>query len=176
MHWTAFTSKSWEDRGKLVGLTGLKIVNYVFAAHLVFEHVGFVRAMSGPSMEPTLGDRGEYVVENRLSYKLRPDSISRGDLVTLRSPLDPFRIVCKRVIGLAGDVVCVDPTGAMAPSTEHVIVPKGHVWLSGDNAAMSRDSRQYGPVSMVLIQGKLFARVWPLAKFKIFSNPTTYLN
>jgi inner membrane protease subunit 1 len=147
----------------------------VFAAHLVFEYVGFVRAvslsiklknllltrfkMSGPSMEPTLGDRGEYVVEDRLSYKLRPDSISRGDLVTLRSPLNPFRIVCKRVIGLAGDVICVDPTGAMAPSTEHVIVPKGHVWLSGDNAAMSRDSRQYGPVSTALIQGKLCARV-----------------
>jgi mitochondrial inner membrane protease subunit 1 len=151
--------------------------------------------MSGPSMEPTIGDRGEYVIENTLSYKLRPDSIARGDLVTLRSPLDPFRIVCKRVIGLAGDVICVDPTGQMAPSIEHVIVPKGHVWLCGDNAAMSRDSRQYGPVSIALIQGKLMARVsmpiqlpnfsrstnqplqvWPLTKLKIFSNPTTFLD
>jgi mitochondrial inner membrane protease subunit 1 len=110
-------------------------------------------------MEPTLGDHGEYVLENRLSYALRPESISRGDVVTLRSPLDPFRIVCKRVIGLAGDVVCVDPTGVTASSTEYVIVPKGHVWLSGDNAAMSRDSRHYGPVPTALIQGKLCARV-----------------
>jgi inner membrane protease subunit 1 len=110
-------------------------------------------------MEPTLGDHGELVLEDRLSYTLRPESIIRGDLVTLRSPLDPFRIVCKRIIGLAGDVICVDPTGVMAPSTEHVIVPKGHVWLSGDNAALSRDSRLYGPVSTALIQGKLCARV-----------------
>jgi len=127
-------------------------------------------------MEPTLGDHGEYVVEDRLSYKLRPESIARGDLVTLRSPLDPFRTICKRVIGLAGDVICVDPTGVMAPSTEHVMVPKGHVWLSGDNAAMSRDSREYGPVSTALIQGKLYARVWPLTKAKVFSNPITFLD
>jgi hypothetical protein len=29
----------------------------------------------------------------------------------------------------------------------------------GDNAAYSRDSRDYGPVSMGLIQGRLYARV-----------------
>lgn len=121
--------------------------------------------MAGPSMEPTLGDSGEWVIENMLSYRLHPDSVARGDLVTLKSPLDPFRIVCKRVLGLAGDVVCVDPTGMKAPSTEHVIVPKGHVWLSGDNAALSRDSRDYGPVSTALIRGKLFARVSKYFRF-----------
>lgn len=139
-----------------------------------------------------MGDHGEYVLENRLAYKFRPQSIARGDLVTLKSPIDPFRIVCKRVLGIAGDVVCVDPTGTMAPSTEHVIVPKGHVWLTGDNAALSRDSRLYGPVSIALIRGKLCARVskfakisasfaeptiqvWPPTKIEIFSNPTTFL-
>lgn len=123
--------------------------------------------MAGPSMEPTLGDRGEWVIENRLSYTLFPNSIARGDLVTLRSPLDPYRIICKRVLGLAGDVICVDPTGRLAPSTEHVIVPKGHVWISGDNAAMSRDSRQYGPVSVGLIMGKLSARVSRSVSFNV---------
>jgi inner membrane protease subunit 1 len=114
---------------------------------------------SGPSMEPTFDIRTEGFIENRLSYQLFPESIARGDIVTLRSPLNPFRFVCKRVIGLAGDVICVDPTGRIAPSTEHVIVPKGHVWLIGDNAAMSIDSRLHGPVSTALIQGKLVARV-----------------
>lgn len=110
-------------------------------------------------MEPTIGDRGECVIEDRLSYTLFGRPIARGDLVTLRSPLDPYRMVCKRVLGLAGDVVCVDPTGQFAPSTEHVIVPRGHIWISGDNAAMSRDSRTYGPVSVGLITGKIYARV-----------------
>jgi hypothetical protein len=38
-------------------------------------------------------------------------------------------------------------------------VPKGHVWLQGDNAYNSTDSRHYGPVPYALIQGKVFYRV-----------------
>ncbi|EED80421.1 predicted protein, partial [Postia placenta Mad-698-R] len=110
----------------------------------------------GPSMLPTMSVTGEVVWENRM---ITPDRLSRGDLVTYVSPLDPTRLVCKRLIGLPGDVVCVDPTGTLAPSTEHVVVPKNHVWLIGDNAAASRDSRVYGPVSMALIKGRLVARV-----------------
>ncbi len=107
-------------------------------------------------MVPTMAVTGEWVVENRwISSK----NLSRGDLVTYVSPLAPSRAVCKRIIGLPGDTVCVDPTGAEAPSTEHVVIPKGHVWLTGDNAEASRDSRMYGPVSMSLIKGKLVARV-----------------
>ncbi|KAL6310028.1 peptidase S24/S26A/S26B/S26C, partial [Sparassis latifolia] len=110
----------------------------------------------GPSMVPTMGVSGEMVIENRM---ITPKHLSRGDLVTFTSPIDPGRVVCKRVIGLPGDVICVDPTGEYAPSTEHVVIPKNHLWLSGDNAPMSRDSRLYGPVPMPLVKGKLFARV-----------------
>lgn len=110
-------------------------------------------------MLPTLADSGEIVIEDRLTYRLNPGSVARGDLITLRSPIDPSRIICKRVLGLPGDIICVDPTGEKAPSTQHVVIPKGHIWISGDNAAFSRDSRDYGPVSMALIQAKLLARV-----------------
>jgi inner membrane protease subunit 1 len=110
-------------------------------------------------MLPTLAESGEIVIEDRLTYRLNPGSVARGDLITLRSPIDPSRIICKRVLGLPGDVICVDPTGEKAPSTQHVVIPKGHIWISGDNAAFSRDSRDYGPVSMALIQAKLLARV-----------------
>ena len=149
--------------------------------------------MSGPSMLPTLAEQGEIVIEDCLTHRLNPNGVSRGDLVTLRSPLEPSRIICKRVIGLPGDIICVDPTGVKAPSTEHVMIPKGHVWISGDNAAFSRDSRDYGPVPMSLIQARLVARVgkwtftkysilsfwsqvWPPKDFTIFRNPTTFLD
>lgn len=115
--------------------------------------------MEGPSMLPTFAHDGEIVIENRLTHWLFPNRLCRGDLVILPSPIEPERIICKRILGMPGDVVCVDPTGELAPSTEHVSVPKGHVWLSGDNAAYSRDSRTYGPVPMSLIQGRLYARV-----------------
>jgi len=38
-------------------------------------------------------------------------------------------------------------------------VPKGHVWVQGDNIYDSRDSRQFGPVPYGLIQGRAFLRV-----------------
>lgn len=124
-------------------------------------------------MLPTMSASGEAVLENRL---ITPSKLKRGDLVTYISPLDPTRMVCKRLIGLPGDVICVDPTGAMAPSTEHVVIPKGHVWLIGDNAEMSRDSRQYGPVSMGLLRGKLVAKVWPLTSASWFQNNFRYID
>ncbi|PFH54655.1 hypothetical protein AMATHDRAFT_72426 [Amanita thiersii Skay4041] len=142
--------------------------------HLLFEYIGRPSSMSGPSMFPTLAGENELVFENRITYRFKP--IERGDLVTLKSPLDPGRIICKRIIGLPGDVICVDPTGKVAPSSEHVLLPQGHVWITGDNAAYSRDSRTYGPVSMSLIQGKLSHRIWPLSRFTKFSNPVTFLD
>lgn len=110
-------------------------------------------------MMPTLGYEGEIAVEDRITYRLFPDRLRRGDLVVVQSPIQPGHIICKRILGMPGDIVCVDPTGEHAPSTEHVKIPPGHVWISGDNAAYSRDSRMYGPVSMSLIQGRLYARV-----------------
>ncbi|KAF8167915.1 signal peptidase I family protein [Crassisporium funariophilum] len=118
---------------------------------------------------------GEIVIEDCLSVRLNPGKFERGELIVAKSPLDPHRIICKRIIGLPGDIVCVDPTGEYAPSTEHVVVPKGHIWISGDNAAASRDSRTYGPIPIGLVQARLFARVWPLKDFTIFKNPTTFL-
>ena len=110
-------------------------------------------------MLPTLAESGEIVIEDSISVRLNPEKLQRGELVILKSPVEPQRIICKRIIGLAGDTVCVDPTGQLAPSTEHVLVPKGHIWIVGDNAAESRDSRWYGPVPIALVHGRLFARV-----------------
>ena len=40
-----------------------------------------------------------------------------------------------------------------------VTVPPGHVWLQGDNMSVSRDSREYGPVSRGLIRGRVRYKV-----------------
>ncbi|KAI0080236.1 LexA/Signal peptidase [Panus rudis PR-1116 ss-1] len=147
-------------------------INVACAAHIFVNHVGWIHTVYGPSMVPTMSVTGEWVIENRM---VSPESLSRGDLVTFISPQDPARLACKRVIGLPGDVICVDPTGQYAPSTEHVLVPRGHVWVMGDNAAQSRDSRTYGPLPMGLIRGRLVARIWPLRSIGIFSKNFQYI-
>jgi inner membrane protease subunit 1 len=103
---------------------------------------------------------GEICIESTLGHTLHgPSTLKRGQLVTFTSPIDPGRAVCKRLAGLPGDIICVDPTGEKAASTEHVVVPRGHIWVAGDNASASRDSRDYGPVHMSLVRGTMWARV-----------------
>jgi signal peptidase I len=45
-----------------------------------------------------------------------------------------------------------------------LVVPKGHVWVEGDNPLLSIDSRHYGPVPLELLEGKLIWRLWPLIR------------
>ncbi|KAG1715635.1 hypothetical protein ID866_1517 [Astraeus odoratus] len=161
---------------KKVGLGCLHAVNLACAFHLFKENVGSPCLMDGVSMFPTFDSSGEIAIESIVSYRLFPHTLSRGELISLKSPLNPNRIICKRVIGLPGDTICVDPTGLKAPSTEHIVVPHGHVWIAGDNAAWSIDSRDYGPVPMGLIRGKIVARVYPFGRFKIFSPEITYID
>lgn len=120
-------------------------------------------------MLPTMLGTTEIILENTWTLRRNRFNIQRGDLVTHRSMYDPTKYVCKRVIGLPGDTVCVYPEKALNltdqvkpgywSEVDHVIVPAGHVWVSGDNALNSRDSREFGPIPMGLVRGKVFARV-----------------
>lgn len=109
--------------------------------------------------------------------------IQVGDLIAARSPRDPTRDVCKRVMGLPGDTVLLDPrvdppfqhdqqwtkgnTRSLSASVDtlqepvYITVPKGHVWLVGDNLGNSLDSRHYGPIPLGLVKGKVVARIFP---------------
>jgi signal peptidase I len=77
-----------------------------------------------------------------------------GDVVVAYHPKRPGT-VCKRVVGLPGDQV-LKPNGSI------LVVPDGHIWLEGDNAMNSSDSRSYGPLPAALVQGRVMARLWPL--------------
>ena len=122
-------------------------------------------------MYPTLALQGDYLVSIRTTLlkafvDRRSPHIDRGDLIDLVSPSNPSYSVCKRVVGVEGDVVCFDPSGLKANKDEYVKVPRGYLWVAGDNLSQSTDSRDYGPVPLGLVRGKVIARVSVIAELK----------
>ncbi|PAV22751.1 Signal peptidase [Pyrrhoderma noxium] len=164
---------------KRYGLSpAFKFLKFYCTFQVFTEYIGGPRQVGGPSMLPTFSASTEWIVEDAISVKLLNRPISRGDLIILSSPREPKQEICKRVLGLPGDTICVDPTGESSPdipTTEHCIVPPGHIWIIGDNASNSRDSRLYGPVPIGLVKSRVVLRFYPWNKFTIFRNPTTVL-
>ncbi|XP_015877908.2 mitochondrial ATP-independent inner membrane protease subunit 1a [Ziziphus jujuba] len=135
----------------------------IVAKFLCFLHVTNTYLCSstlvyGPSMLPTLNITGDVVLAEHVSHRF--GKVGPGDLVLVRSPDDPRKTVTKRIVGVEGDKVTF-----LVPMSTHqyrtAVVPKGHVWIQGDNTYVSNDSRNFGPVPYGLIQGKVFFRVWP---------------
>lgn len=58
------------------------------------------------------------------------------------APYDANKFICKRITGIAGDMVRIKSDNY--PFNQVTIVPRGHVWLTGDNSEKSLDSREYG--------------------------------
>lgn len=117
-------------------------------------------SVKGSSMEPTLAPKGNWVLFSRY-----PTTLQRGSVVVSVSPEDPNCLVVKRIVGLPHDTLEAR-RGRRGP-LERITVPKGHVWLEGDNASASHDSRSYGPVPLGLVQGAVLCKVGSPAWFLI---------
>jgi len=89
------------------------------------------------SMSPAL-DPGNYVIVNRWAYRRHEPAI--GDLVVLQDPQREGRFLCKRIAEVEASGLYI---------------------VRGDNAAVSRDSRTFGPVPRRLILGKVWTSVRP---------------
>lgn len=168
---------------------GSVFVRTVCALHL-FTSEGYELCQTeGASMLPTLAVQNDFCVVNKTLRNGR--GIEMGDMVVARKPTAPEQLVCKRITGMPGDVVLIDPSSgsvngireeyegqAMSesmreemmlldkryrgvssvggdPYDQYIVVPDGHVWVTGDNLSDSIDSRTYSAVPMGLITGKI---------------------
>lgn len=148
--WRALVKEGWERT--------VVFTQFICSLNVFTNHVCEVHQCLGPSMLPTFNVAGDILLLEHISNKFW--GIKVGDVVMARSPTNPRLVVCKRVLGLEGDQVTLLPTIAKG-QIQHVVVPKGHVWLQGDNTANSTDSRNYGPVPYALVTGRVFYRIWP---------------
>jgi len=118
-------------------------------------------------MMPTFNPQGDVALVEHITTSL--ELLQPGDVVIATSVQNPRQTVCKRILGLGGDIIQVvqsmdgpNRNGLMRVEKTLVEIPKGHVWLQGDNVMNSTDSRQYGPVPYATIKGRVLCRIWPL--------------
>ena len=95
--------------------------------------------VDGTSMEPAFRS-GDRVLVDRLAYRRR---LPRpGDVVVLRDPERQGRVLLKRI---------ADPPDDITPD-------RAHLYVLGDNAPESRDSRSFGTVPERDIIGKAWLK------------------
>lgn len=129
----------------------------------------------GSAMEPTVQD-GDII------FAVSTDKPSRGDVVAFYYN---NKVLIRRVIGMPGDWVDLEPDGRVCINTQPVEesylqatdfgdadvelplrVPDGMYFVMGDNRAGAVDSRHevLGCIDGENLIGKLILRIWPLEK------------
>ena len=146
--------------------------------------------VQGQSMEPTLHNH-EYILVEKVSYWFHGPE--RGDVVVFKYPNDPTQDYIKRVIGLPGDHVTIRTTGVyvngkrlaesgyIAAEPEYagagclncdVRVPKGSLFVLGDNRNNSSDSHEWGLLPRGNMIGRAWVAYWPLPDLTILHQPS----
>lgn len=143
----------------------------------------------GVSMNPTL-QNNDLLIASRIDYRLHTPE--RGDIIILKSPLDPGHDYIKRVIGLPRDHILIrdhhvlvngqtleEPyvadwviTGNWPLTSEELggeVVPDGQYFVMGDNRDHSSDSRVFGWISRDQIDGKAIVRFWPMSHAELLT-------
>lgn len=141
------------------------IIFFAFQTVCVIFYVKFhlfdVIATKGPSMLPTIMENGEQTFTSK-----NVSNLKRGEVVVVRSPVDPTRLLCKRLYGFPGELI--------VNGNQTIVVPKGHIYLLGDNAANSFDSRHLGAIPLGLLYGRVEAIVYP--RFQLVEASTDHFN
>ena len=112
-------------------------------------------------MQPTFNSRGKDTNDAVLldKWSVRQYAYQRGDVVVLRSPHEPTELLTKRVVGLPGDLI---RPRSNAHHSDVVHLPRGQLWVEGDNEHRSNDSNSFGPVSAALVEARVCFKLWPL--------------
>ena len=81
-----------------------------------------------------------------------PARYERGDVVVVEHPGRPGYEMVKRLVGLPGDVLAGRTLG------------DDELWVEGDYAPASTDSRQFGPVRAGALKARVLLVYWPPAR------------
>ena len=142
--------------------------------YLLITYVGQRTVVDGASMEPTLAD-GDNLIVDKISYRFQDPE--RFDIIVFPFRYQETTYYIKRIIGLPGETVWIDEDGVIyindevlkesygreviestnrGIAAEPVVLGPDEYFVLGDNRNNSEDSRSanVGPVHVDMIIGK----------------------
>lgn len=161
------------------------VIAAVILAFLIITFVFETVTVQGPSMFPTLHDGDRLIVEKVTYYLRKPKPL---DIVVIKNPSNLKEKYIKRVIAVEGDKFKIENHKVYVNGKEldepyikevmnadidknyanEITIPKGTIFVMGDNRNDSLDSRfspQVGPVPYKLVIGRAAFRLFPFSKF-----------
>ena len=140
--------------------------------YLFYTYIGGISFIAGRSMEPTLRDKMQIYV-SKLSGETQ--HVKTGDIIVYRLSKRNGSDFISRVIGVEGDSVMIEKGAVQVNGKDYIvpsvpnavtanfeggftkdgvamIVPKGTVFVLGDNRMRSADSRDFGFIKIENIQ------------------------
>lgn len=143
-------------------------------SYLIITFVGQRTSVSGHSMETTLQD-GDQLIVDKISYRFRDPK--RFDIIVFPYQYEENTFYIKRIIGLPGetiqikdgytyingerlesDIYGLDVMESSGIAAEPIILGEDEYFVLGDNRNNSQDSRD--PSVGVLTRDKLLGRAW----------------
>lgn len=158
----------------------------ILLTYLIIHFVGQRTVVDGRSMESTLHDGDNLIVE-KLSYRFHDPE--RFDIIVF--PYDDSHFYIKRIIGLPGETVQIDLEGNIyingeileedygketildpGRAIEPITLGEDEYFVLGDNRNNSKDGRNelVGNIKRDEIIGRAWVRIWPLSDFGILKH------
>ena len=168
--------------------TILYILAVLLGTYLLITFVGQRTSVSGSSMEPTLSNNDQLILD-KISYRFSEPK--RFDIIVFPFQYKENTYYVKRVIGLPGETVQIDLEGNIyingeileedygkeeinfpGLAVEPITLGDDEYFVMGDNRNNSSDSRDpsVGNIRRSNIIGKAWVRIWPLNKFGVLKH------
>lgn len=163
--------------------TSIYLLCVLLATYLIISYVGQRTEVEGSSMETTL-QNGDNLIVDKLTYRFQDPK--RFDIIVFPFQYEENTYYIKRIIGLPGERVRIDEEGNIyingeileenygreviqspGRAAEEIVLGADEYFVMGDNRNNSTDSRNelVGNIHRNKIIGRAWVRVYPFEKF-----------
>ena len=159
------------------------ILTVLILSFLLIHFVAQRTDVNGTSMVPTL-EHGDQLICDKITYRFREPE--RFDIIIFPYRYAKNTYFIKRVIGLPGETVMIDPEGNIyidgeileenyglerivnpGLAVEEITLADDEYFVLGDNRSVSEDSRyeDVGNIKREEIMGRALIRIYPFSRF-----------